>query len=116
MITLLRTATWVCVTILAVLSLLPGKDMLRSGLPGHIEHFIAYAGTGMVATAAYGPPNLRTVMLLWAYAGLLEYLQRFSPGRHPAVADFLSSALGALCGTIASVLLRRAVRYLTVAN
>jgi hypothetical protein len=34
----------------------------------------------------------------WVYAGILEYLQHFSPGRHPSIADFAASALGALCG------------------
>jgi VanZ family protein len=43
----------------------------------------------------------------WAYAGLLEYLQHFSSGRHPSIADFTASALGALCGGLASSLLWR---------
>jgi hypothetical protein len=37
----------------------------------------------------------------WVYAGILEYLQHFSPGRHPAIEDFAASALGALCGGLA---------------
>jgi VanZ family protein len=40
-----------------------------------------------------------------AYAGILEYLQHFSPGRHPSIAAFAASALGALCGGLASALL-----------
>jgi VanZ family protein len=43
----------------------------------------------------------------WAYAGILEYLQHFSPGRHPSIADFAASALGAFCGGLASALLWR---------
>jgi VanZ family protein len=43
----------------------------------------------------------------WVYAGLLEYLQHFSPGRHPSIVDFAASALGALCGGLASALLWR---------
>jgi VanZ family protein len=41
------------------------------------------------------------------YAGILEYLQHSSPGRHPSVADFAASALGALCGGLAIALLWR---------
>jgi VanZ family protein len=37
-------------------------------------------------------------------AGLLEYLQHFSSSRHPSIADFVASALGALCGGLASAL------------
>jgi VanZ family protein len=41
------------------------------------------------------------------YAGILEYLQHFSPGRHPSIADFVASALGALCGGLAIALFWR---------
>jgi VanZ family protein len=40
----------------------------------------------------------------WVYAGILEYLQHFSPGRHPSIGDFAASALGALCGALAVAL------------
>jgi len=43
----------------------------------------------------------------WVYAGILEYLQHFSPDRHPSIADFAASALGALCGGLAVSLLWR---------
>ena len=43
----------------------------------------------------------------WVYTGILEYLQHFSPGRHPSIADFGASALGALCGGLAMALLWR---------
>ena len=41
------------------------------------------------------------------YGGILEYLQHFSPGRHPAIDDFAASAIGALCGVLAIALVRR---------
>ena len=43
----------------------------------------------------------------WVYAGILEYLQRFSAGRHPSIADFAGSAFGALCGGLVIALLWR---------
>jgi VanZ family protein len=43
----------------------------------------------------------------WVYAVILEYLQHFSPGRHPAVGDFAASALGVLCGGLTIAFLRR---------
>ena len=36
--------------------------------------------------------------LSWIYAGVLEYLQHFSPDGHPSVADFVASALGEFFG------------------
>lgn len=108
----LRGLTWCCVVLLGVLSLLPGEDMVRTGAPGELEHFLAYAATGGIAMGAYGPSQgaLRIIGGLWIYAGLLEYLQHFSPGRYPAIEDFAASACGALSGVVAVALLGRWLR------
>src|SRR5271169_207975 len=50
----LRVLTWCCVILLAVLSLLPAEQMVRTGLPGRLEHFVAYAGSAAIAVAGYG--------------------------------------------------------------
>jgi hypothetical protein len=50
----LRVLTWCCVVLLAVLSLLPAQQMVRTGLPGRLEHFVAYAGSAAIAMAGYG--------------------------------------------------------------
>ena len=107
--TSLRFLTWACVVVLGFLSLLPAQDMVRTELPGQLEHFAAYAGSGAIAVAGYGLNRgaVRVIGCFWLYAGILEYLQHFSPGRHPALEDFAASALGALCGGIAVVLLWR---------
>jgi hypothetical protein len=52
--TSLRFLTWCCVAVLAFLSLLPAPDMVRTGFPGQLEHFVAYAGSAAIATAGYG--------------------------------------------------------------
>ena len=107
--TSLRFMTWYCVGVLAFLSLLPAQDMVRTGFPGEVEHFAAYAGSGAIAMAGYGLNRgaARVIGCFWLYAGILEYLQHFSPGRHPAFLDFAASAMGALFGGVAVVLLWR---------
>jgi VanZ family protein len=109
--TTLRVLTWLCVVVLAVLSLTPGEEIepLRTDLPGQVEHVIAYAGSGAIAMAGYGLNRgaVRVIGCFWVYAGVLEYLQHFSPGRNPAVVDFAASALGVLCGGVAVFLLWR---------
>jgi VanZ family protein len=50
---------------------------------------------------------VRVIGWFWLYAGILEYLQHFSPGRNPAVVDFAASALGVLCCGVAVFLLWR---------
>jgi hypothetical protein len=54
--------------------------------------------------AGYGASRggMQIIGGFWVYAGILEYLQHFSPGRHPSIADFAGSALGALCGGLVS--------------
>ena len=109
LVTSLRVLTWCCVVLLAVLSLVPAQEMVRTGLPGRLEHFIAYAGSAAIGMAGYGASRGATQIIggFWVYAGILEYLQHFSPGRHPAIEDFAASALGALCGALAVALLWR---------
>jgi hypothetical protein len=98
----LRLAAWGCVGALRVLALLPGEEMVRTGLDNRVEHFIAYAGTMLVAGLAYEHwTGLgRVALALVAYAALLELAQNFSPGRHPNLIDFLASS----CGVAASFL------------
>ena len=105
--TTFQVLTWCCVVLFAVLSLLPAQKMVRTGLPGRLEHFVAYAGSSAVAMVGYGPSQgvVRIIGCFWLYSGILEYLQRFSPGRHPSIWDFAASALGALCGGLAFALL-----------
>ena len=117
-ISLARVLTWRRVILIAVLSLWPGRGIgflyilpnfnsMRTGLPGRLEHFIAYAGSAAVAMAGYGASwgGVRVIGSFWVYAAILEYLQHFSPGRHPSLGDFAASALGALCGALTIALL-----------
>jgi VanZ family protein len=89
--------------------LLPAQEMLRTGLPGQLEHFVAYAGSAGIAMVGYGQTRggIRIVGFFWLYAGILESLQHFSPARHPSIADFAVSAMGALCGGVTAPLLSR---------
>jgi VanZ family protein len=83
--------------------------MVRTGIPGQLEHFVAYAGSASIATAGYGRRRgtVRIIGLFWIYGGFLEYLQHFSPGRHPSIADFATSAVGAFFGGLSATLLAR---------
>jgi VanZ family protein len=96
----LRFPAWGCVIALAVLSLLPAPDMIRTDAGGHIEHIVAYTGTAVLVAWGYPAAGWQRIVLpLVIYAGILELLQNFSPGRHPAILDWLSSSTGALIGT-----------------
>jgi VanZ family protein len=89
----------VCVILITVLSLLPGGWQARTALPGPVEHFIAYSGTGLILALVLPRRWLwPAAVALAAYSGLMEILQNFSPGRDPAVRDFLVSSAGAFLG------------------
>ena len=108
--TSLRVLTWCCVFLLAVLSLLPAQEMVRTGLPGQLEHFAAYAGSAAIAMAGYveSRGSAQIIGGFWVYAAILEYLQHFSAGRHPAIGEFAASALAVrrarCCSPVASPL------------
>jgi hypothetical protein len=52
--TLFRTRTWYCVIQLASLSLLLAEHIVRTGMLGELEHFLAYSGSASIAVAGYG--------------------------------------------------------------
>jgi VanZ family protein len=97
-------AAWACLAVVAVLSLTPSAAIVRTGMGGHAEHAVAYAGTAFLTAAAYGS-RIRIVAALLVYAGILELLQHFSPGRTPSVVDYIFSAGGIGAGVGALALL-----------
>ena len=106
--------TVLCLFALAVLSWTPGYYMVRTGiLSTHQEHFLAYLLSALTISAAQGrgAPAVWPAFALACYAGILELGQIYVPGRHPAIADFSASSLGAIVGIVlASALARGALR------
>jgi hypothetical protein len=116
---LLGVAAWVCIAIVAVLSLLPGQDLVRTDLARlsygkQIEHFIAYFGTATCVALAYRTrlSRRRLGLILVAYAALLEIAQLYVPGRESSLRDFAASSAGALAGLAVAPLLGRGLSRL----
>ena len=103
---LCQLASIICVIALVYLSLAPIQLITRTQvLSGREEHWLAYLLTALFSTLATGTRGA------WVAAGglvglaaLLEIGQSLSIGRHPAIADFSASALGALMGTAVGAL------------
>lgn len=106
---LARIVACACLVALAVLSLLPKDDMVRTGVDGRAEHFVAYAGTMTACGLAWGArfPVLRLAAVLIAYAAALELGQYLSPGRTPALADFAAGATGTVVAALAGATIVR---------
>ena len=97
-----RIAAWLCVTVIVVLSVLPGDERPHTGFPGQWEHVAAYAGTGLIATLAYDSA-VRTIIGLCLLSSSLELIQNFVPGRTPAVTDAVFSTAGAAGGAVLAI-------------
>ncbi len=101
----IRVAAWASVMALTPLSLLAGVHVPRTDVGGHLEHVLAYAGTALfVAMATREGAILRIGSALIAYAGVLEFLQRYAPGRTSSLRDFLHSAGGVVLGCAVAAL------------
>ena len=105
----LRYAGALCLVIIAVLSLRPGHWQARTGLPGPLEHFIAYGITAAVITM--GARSRRfpgtIIVTLMLFAGLLEVLQYWAPGRDPELIGFGGSSIGAATGALMALVARK---------
>src|SRR5688572_9215212 len=97
-----RLASVSTLVALAVLSLLPAGSLQRTELGGHPEHVLAYAGTALVIALGLSSDRHRLAALigLTGYAGLLELLQTFSPGRSTLLSDFVASTAGIVVGLL----------------
>ena len=105
----LRVAAWTCIFAIAVLSLAPTKTIPRTGVGGKLEHVIAYAIATFLTALAYND-GWRVIISFLSYAGVLEFLQQFSPGRMSSVGDYLFSAVGIGIGVAVFALLRKLSR------
>ena len=65
---------------------------------GLLEHVVAYLGTTLLFALGYPGMKYRITAMLIIYAGVLEAMQSFSPGRHPTELDASASVVGVLLG------------------
>lgn len=105
----LRFIPWLCVLAIAILSLVPGGARPHTGLRGQAEHFLAYFLTAVMLGMQKQDLGYRSslAIALCAYAGTLETLQIWVPGRSAQLIDFAASSGGALSGMILSAVLLR---------
>jgi VanZ family protein len=97
---LFRAACIGCIIALAILAWLPAKDLPRTMLGGHAEHFIAYLGTAIILGLTFrkSPRLAVQCVLLIVYAAILEAGQLYSPGRHASFQDLAFSSAGVVFG------------------
>jgi VanZ family protein len=101
---ILPASAWLCVPILAYLSLVPDEFQTRTSAPGYLEHFVAYCGTAVLFALGYPQKRMQIAASLVTYGVVLEVLQSLSPGRESRVVDACVSGAGAIFGVAAVAL------------
>ena len=99
-----RPAAWALIVAVGFLSLLPGAEInpMRTSMGGQAEHLLAYAVTTLTTMLAYTDRSrFKIVVSLILYAAVLEFLQRYSPGRNSSLEDLTFSATGVMVGLAA---------------
>jgi VanZ family protein len=102
----LKFLAWLCVPAIVALSLVPGYLRPHTLSSGKAEHFLAYAGAGLLFGFAYS--SLRERAIIWVglagISGVLEVLQSLIPNRSPNILDTLASASGLTTGLLLGAL------------
>ena len=99
---IVKIAGWLVVVAIAILSLVPGELRPHTGAPGPFEHVVAYAICAGLLTLGCDKRNQAFVIVLClaAFAGTLEIVQIWVPGRHSDLVDFATSSGGAFTGSV----------------
>ena len=88
-----RLAFWAGLVAVAALSLLPQSDVPKTGLLDKWEHAAAYAA--LMASGAIGFTwRWRLAAALFAFGGLMEIAQSFTPDRQASFYDLGANVLG----------------------
>ena len=98
---LLRLAAWVCLAAIAFVTLGPLDLRPESGMPPHLERFVAYAIVGTLFALAYPRYILFAAVVVLGAAVLFELLQLLAPSRHGTVIDATVKVFGGLIGLCA---------------
>ena len=98
MIMLFRLAAYAIAAAVSYATLGPPNLRPHSTLGQNGEHALAFVLLGLTFALGYPRHRLPAAILTAVFCGILELLQRFAPGRHARLEDFLVDALAALAG------------------
>lgn len=106
----LKVISWVLILGLVIITVIPANERPGTGLQHDIEHFVAFALTGLVFGFAY-VWQLRTLLVsAIIFALLLELSQIPLPTRHARLEDFIVDAAGACLAIFVAQFIRRLAR------
>jgi VanZ family protein len=94
----IRSAAWLSLSVIVVLTLVPSGARPTTTLPHVVEHAAIFLAVGMLFGAAYlGHERLLSISAV-AVCATLELSQLLVPGRHARLSDFIVDAIAAIVG------------------
>lgn len=95
-----RSAAWLSILIVLLVTLVPIGWRPTTGLSPNIERFCVMAAVGALFAAAYPRRFWLVVLTLSLTAAMVEPLQFMAAGRHPSFRDVEFKSLGAAIGAV----------------
>jgi VanZ family protein len=89
---------WVLLATAIVLTVVPAQFRPVTGFPSPVEHFAMFFLIGSAFGLGHSRSDYPFCGAALAFAGSLELLQLFVPGRHARLSDFVIDALSAVIG------------------
>lgn len=106
-----RTAGWLGIVAITVLSLVPAGLRPQTGVPHKLEHFAIFALTGFAFGLGYSRRFLLVTLALVLFTGAIELAQLLVPSRHARLIDFVVDVVAMCIGVAAgSVIASRIFR------
>ena len=107
-----QLAAWILLVAIVVLSIVPAEERPVTPLPHDLEHFGIFVLTGAAFGFGYSRYALPSVGLL-VFTGAIEIIQKFIPGRHARLSDFMVDAVSICFGVFLGALPSRIISSLS---
>ena len=105
--TIARTLAWLLVAAITALSIVPPGSRPVTSAPNFLEHFAVFLVTGMALCLGYRDRKAVVSAFLLMFAGCIEFVQLWIPGRHSRLSDLLINSAGVLVGIVAIALVSK---------
>ena len=110
--TFIRICAWLLTLTIIALSIVPPSIRPTTSVPQAAEHAVIYLVTGMAFGIGYAGKWKEVTIGLVSFAGVVEFLQLFAPGRHARIGDFIIDAAAGCVGVGMAWMLVRAHKLL----
>jgi VanZ family protein len=95
-----KVAGWLLIATITFLSLSPPSYRPVTLAGHHLEHFVIHVMLGMAFGIGYAKRLWLLALGLAAFTAVVEFAQRFIPGRHARLSDLLIDAGAACLGVV----------------